>query len=168
MVPSSSRIGFTSFLQYSPHGEQPTSRSSKDLIRAIKNDHPYGDKPAIPYSVKRLAEELVKYPVLQECFAVTKSATAAPGQRPSPDEHYDSLAVMPKLLPSGAKIVIVDDVVTRGATFLACYFRLKQAHPDIQVVCFALVRTMRQEIDSMLAPIAGEITCLHGYPNRTP
>lgn len=108
-------------------------------------------------------------PILTRVTAVQKSATAGSGQRPGPQEHYDSIVADANrpLLGSGHHLVIVDDVVTRGATFFGCYARLREAYPNVQVSCFALIRTMSNvEVDSILSPVEGVITLnpLHRQP----
>jgi hypothetical protein len=137
--------------------------------------------PLVPggsWPTNRLCQEMQKQrigvqvlPLLKRIRAVQKSATAASGQRPGPDEHYDSLAVDPNrpLLGSQHHLVIVDDVVTRGATFFGCYARLRDAYPDVRISCFALIRTMSGvEIDAILAPVSGVITLQNGHLHREP
>jgi hypothetical protein len=69
---------------------------------------------------------------------VPKSAGAA--TRPSPLEHFASLG---PALPVGAgRIILVDDVVTRGSTALGAAWRLLEAMPDVEVALFALARTV--------------------------
>ena len=55
---------------------------------------------------------------LRRVTPVQKSAFAAPGGRPSPQEHYDSIASAELPLASSRHIVLVDDFVTKGATLL--------------------------------------------------
>jgi hypothetical protein len=110
-------------------------------------------------------------PLLSRTKAVPKSATSAPGQRPTVETHYDSLSVQRStpLLPPNVRFTIVDDVVTRGATLLACYARLQEAYPDVPINCFALIRTMSGvEVDSVLNPVEGVISHSGGHPHRTP
>ena len=110
-------------------------------------------------------------PLLTRTKAVPKSATAAPGQRPSVEAHYDSLSIQPAapLLPPTVRFTIVDDVVTRGATLLACYARLQEAYPDVPTNCFALIRTMSGvEVNSVLNPVEGVISLAGGQPHRSP
>jgi hypothetical protein len=137
--------------------------------------------PLVPggsWPTNRLCQEMQKqriapqvFPLLQRIKAVQKSATAASGQRPGPQEHYDSLAVDPNrpLLGSQHHLVIVDDVVTRGATFLGCYARLREAYPEVRISCFALIRTMSGvEIDAILFPVSGVITFQNLHLHREP
>jgi predicted amidophosphoribosyltransferase len=110
-------------------------------------------------------------PLLTRTKAVPKSATAGPGQRPSVETHYDSLAIRPAtpLLPPTVRFTIVDDVVTRGATLLASYVRLREAYPDVPINCFALIRTMSGvEVDSVLNPVEGVISLAGGHLHRNP
>lgn len=125
---------------------------------------------------RRIAEVLVARglgagvaPVLERITAVPKSAFAAPGERPSVQAHYDSLRVH-ATLESPTRITIVDDVVTRGRTFLAAASRLKEAYPDAEVSCLALVRTrgLVPEILNMVDPIYGTIRYVAGDAQRLP
>lgn len=55
-------------------------------------------------------------------------------------------------------ITLVDDVVTRGASFIGVYARLQEAYPNAQIRCFALIRTISSgEINEILDPVYGEI-----------
>jgi hypothetical protein len=60
-------------------------------------------------------------------------------------------------------------VVTRGATLLASYVRLREAYPDVPINCFALIRTMSGvEVDSVLNPVEGVISLAGGHLHRNP
>lgn len=109
--------------------------------------------------------------LLERKLAVTKSATAKPSQRPSPEVHYESIAVsaVPPLLTARSRLLVVDDVITRGATSLACYARLLESYPGVPIHCFALVRTISPgEIDRLIDPVTGEITFGPGNLHREP
>ena len=99
------------------------------------------------------------FPCLKRVKPVTKSATAGSAQRPDPATHYESLAVEPQApLRPPATITLVDDVITRGATFLAMYQRLAEAFPQAEIRCFAVVRTMSGvEVDPIMSPVEGLI-----------
>ncbi len=75
--------------------------------------------------------------------AVRKSSSAGRRQRPGVQEHYDSFAVRGPAGAAPPRIVLVDDVITRGATLLAGASRLAEAFPGAAVSAFALVRTQR-------------------------
>ena len=91
-------------------------------------------------------------------YAVSKSSTAGSGRRPTASEHYDSLEVIRDLIEP-ARILIVDDVITMGATLVACTARVKEAFPNSAVKSFAVLRTKGfvDEIDSVLNPVTSEI-----------
>lgn len=99
-------------------------------------------------------------PCLKRVKPVTKSATAGSGQRPDPDTHYESLEVdQQAMLRPPATITLVDDVITRGSTFLAMYQRLAEAFPQAEIRCFAVVRTMSGvEVDPIMSPVEGLIS----------
>lgn len=110
------------------------------------------------------------HPLLVRTTAVNKSATAGRGGRPTPEAHYASLTTAQARHPieQSAPFVIVDDVITRGATQLACFARLQEAFPNTRITCFAFVRTVSGvEIDSVVVPVAGVITTA-GHLHREP
>lgn len=107
-------------------------------------------------------------PLLRRATEVRKSAYAPPGMRPTPGEHFDSLATVP---PTGscAAITVVDDVITRGATILAAVSRIRDAWPQIPVQAFAFVRTMSyQPIRENPVPARCRITLEGDQAFRTP
>jgi predicted amidophosphoribosyltransferase len=80
---------------------------------------------------------------LQRRFPVRKSATALNTDRPTVQQHYNSLAIAPVGQPSRpGRIVLIDDVITKGRTILAAAIRLHEAFPNADIRAFALVRTM--------------------------
>ena len=81
--------------------------------------------------------------LLERTTAVRKAATAPAGERPTAQEHFDSLRVAPELARP-ASILVVDDVITSGTMLLASVSRLKEVFPQTQVRAFALIRTMSQ------------------------
>ncbi len=111
-------------------------------------------------------------PILKRVRAVQKSAFAGPGERPGPKQHYDSMTVTGLgELPifSSQRIVLVDDFITRGATFIGAYPHIEAAFPAWQIRCFALVRTQSYDtISEIRAPVQGVITLRHDKPRRTP
>ena len=125
---------------------------------------------------KRLAVALVNeglggaaWPGLRRVRAVRKSATAAPGERPTVNLHYESFFVdRPAVSPE--RIVLIDDVVTKGRTLLAAATRVHEAFPCAQIRAFALVRTMGlvADIQQLLDPCKGEIRWRSGDAHRCP
>jgi hypothetical protein len=117
---------------------------------------------------QRLGSDVV--PLLQRHTAVQKSATAPVGQRPDPIDHYNSTSVDSGLsLVLGKNITLVDDFVTRGATFLGMYPHVKNAFANREISCFALVRTMSfEEVMEHFKPVQGTIQNRNGRAWREP
>jgi predicted amidophosphoribosyltransferase len=91
-------------------------------------------------------------------LSVPKSATARAGNRPTVDQHLRSFALVGPP-PATDRILLIDDVVTKGRTLLAAAGFLQQALPGAQIRAFALFRTLSltAEIDGVLQPCVGEI-----------
>lgn len=106
---------------------------------------------------------------LQRTCAVRKSATAAPGSRPTVGNHYDSFAVAQATTPP-QQVMLIDDVVTKGRTLLAAAARVQEALPNADIRAFALLRTMGlvPEVNRLLDPCIGEIRWESGDAQRNP
>ncbi len=127
-----------------------------------------GSSPLVPgalWAPERLALELaaqglasIVWSGIRRVFAVPKSAFAAPGARPTVQQHFDSFEAVASLA-APARIVLVDDVMTKGRTLLAAASRLQERFPDADIRGFALVRTMGLVggIEQLLDPCVGEI-----------
>jgi hypothetical protein len=106
---------------------------------------------------------------LHRIRAVPKSATAARGDRPTVSLHYESFVVeRPLVLPD--RIVLIDDVVTKGRTLLAAASRVREAFPCAKIRAFALLRTMGliSGVHRLLDPCTGEILWRCGDAHRRP
>ncbi|HTV95788.1 MAG TPA: hypothetical protein VME42_07280 [Steroidobacteraceae bacterium] len=109
--------------------------------------------------------------VLRRIGAVPKSRNAAPGRRPTVERHYHSLAVERARAPADpARIVLVDDVVTKGRTLLAAAVRLQESFPRASIGAFALMRTLgfAADVPRLLAPCVGTIAWRGGDARRDP
>jgi hypothetical protein len=109
-------------------------------------------------------------PCLERIEAVQKSAFAGPGERPSVSQHIATMRVT-ETLDRPARITLIDDVVTKGATLLAAASLVAQAFPGADLRGFALVRTMGlvADIERIVEPIIGRITALPtGGTDRRP
>lgn len=86
------------------------------------------------------------------------------------DQLVDSLEWRGDLGTKLQRIVLVDDVVTRGTTFLSAQAVIHKSHPWLEVVGFAAVRTMSFEVvTEPLAPAAGSVTLgQSGWGSREP
>lgn len=105
-------------------------------------------KPDTLWVPQRLCEALVAEGLgsrvllaLERHTAVPKSAFCSPGERPSVQKHYETIRAH-ATLPAPARLCIVDDITTKGATLFACASRLKEAFPDAEVVVFGMAKTM--------------------------
>ena len=101
-----------------------------------------------PWPAERLATALGAvglgrrvWPALRRQLAVRRSATSPAGARPSVREHYESFAIA-RGPHTPAKIVLVDDVITKGRTLLAAAARVQAEWPHADIRAFALVRTV--------------------------
>lgn len=112
---------------------------------------------------------VMTWPGLRRIYAVPKSATAAHGARPSVALHYDSLRMEPLPLHP-ARVVLIDDVITKGRTLLAAASRVREAIPDAEITAFALLRTLGQvnRVRRLLDPCRGEIRWAGGDALRDP
>ena len=107
---------------------------------------------------------------LERIHPVPRASIATAGQRPNPPDHYDSIDVrFPSTPLQPKRITLIDDVITRGSTFIGIFPRLQDAYPESMIHCFALMRTMSMgEIDTILAPTTGTITYRDGHLVRWP
>lgn len=87
--------------------------------------------------------------------AVPRSSGISAGEdRPAPGVHCDSLSLLPDIT-IGDRVLLVDDVVTRGSTLIGAATKLQERWPALEVGAFALVRVEQVELGNareMLAP----------------
>lgn len=104
-----------------------------------------------------LGREVV--PCLERVRPMRKAATSTATERPLAREHYDSMRTR-RLHFMHDEVVVIDDVVTRGATLLAAVSRMQAALPGASVRGFAVVRTVSnpRDFQRMFAPCRGRIT----------
>ena len=125
---------------------------------------------------RRIADELVRrglakgvIPCVRRITPVKKSAYAAPGERPTPQMHFESMGVE-NALARPSRIAVVDDVVTKGATLLAVASHVKSLFPEAEVRVFAMLRTMglQPDVERILDPCVGIIRCVGAEVWRVP
>jgi len=75
--------------------------------------------------------------------ALPKSAASLPGKRSKAIDHFNTVQVTKKLI-APSWILLVDDVITRGATMLGIAGRVMEAYPGIPVLGFAAMRALSQ------------------------
>ena len=107
--------------------------------------------------------------ILKREVAVQKSAWAPAGARPGVSTHYASMSAEADF-EVGERIVIVDDVVTKGSTALAAASRIAEIYPDREVAIFALIRTkgLVPDIDQIIEPVSGIIRLIDDEGSRNP
>jgi orotate phosphoribosyltransferase-like protein len=109
------------------------------------------------------------WPGLQRRFPVRKSATALNADRPTFQQHCDSFSV-PHRSGAPRRIVLVDDVITKGRTIFAAAAKLQEALPNADIRAFALVRTMGflPHVTQFLEPCQGVVRWAGGDARREP
>ena len=125
--------------------------------------------PGALWPAERLCKALAKrhlgvvYPCISRITPIRKSSASKASERPTAKEHYDTLRVS-KLIPLPTRIILVDDVVTKGATLIACAARLTEAFPHTPVFAFAGVRTISKSEDfsNLFEPVKGEVKFFSG------
>lgn len=78
-------------------------------------------------------------PCLKRDKAVRKAARSSSDTRPKVADHLKTIAVEAVAPPD--RVVLVDDVVTTGATLIGAAQSLRGAFPGVQITAFAAMRT---------------------------
>lgn len=89
---------------------------------------------------------------------VPKAAFSAAFDRPTAARHYETMQVQGRISEPD-EIVLVDDVITRGATLLGAANRLADAFPQARIRAFAAMRTISNpdEFAKEYDPVVGDI-----------
>ncbi len=116
------------------------------------------DRIASALVERRLGKEVVRCLVRET--PVPKAAWSDASDRPTPSRHFETIAVQGSIAdPPPEKFLLVDDIVTRGATLLGAANRLLEAFPKALVRAFAAMRTISvpSEFANMYDPQSGTI-----------
>lgn len=109
----------------------------------------------------------------EECLIretpLPRSSKVSAPNRPKANQHYDSLRVR-EVLSDPREIVLVDDVITRGATALGAVNRIAEAFPNAHIRVFAVMRTISnsEEFSEITEPCVGTISLSGENTFRTP
>ncbi|GBC69084.1 hypothetical protein HRbin01_00775 [archaeon HR01] len=102
----------------------------------------------------------VKYELLRRTRPLPQSSRIPAKERPPPTEHYNSLSCDTLLSPRFSRVVLVDDIITRGHTALGAAWRVAEAYPELEISLFALIRTVSNpaKFSRIWDPCVGTIT----------
>lgn len=101
----------------------------------------------------------------EECLIretpLPRSSTSLASDRPKAIQHYNSIRVRESLLEP-QDIVLVDDVITRGATVLGAVNRLAEVFPKAKIRVFAVMRTISNflEFSNIIEPCVGTVSLI--------
>lgn len=81
--------------------------------------------------------------------------------RPKAQEHYDTMAVQ-KELSEPDEILLIDDFITIGSTFIGAANRLRDAFPNANIRAFAGIKTISRPEDfrKIYEPCIGKINLI--------
>lgn len=90
---------------------------------------------------------------------IPSASKSLPGQRPTAIKHYETVKIE-EPIQEISDIILVDDVVTTGATILGVASKLAERFPNSTIKAFAAVRTISNaaEFTSLGEPVKGTIT----------
>ena len=96
--------------------------------------------------------------LLERTEPIPKAARSLSTDRPSAVLNYQTLAAR-RDLDTPSELVLVDDVVTAGATLLGSLNRLREAYPQVPIRAFAAARTLTDpsRFRAIIEPVAGVI-----------
>jgi len=132
--------------------------------------------PGTLWVPQRLVHALCKFDLGKEfnCLirkeAVPQAHFSKPEDRPKPLDHYKTIDVQ-KSMETPKNILLVDDIVTRGATLLGAASQLAEVFPNIPIRAFAVMRTISNpnEFEKINSPVVGTISLnTSGNTHRDP
>ena len=133
--------------------------------------------PEMLWVPDRLAKALVKNGIgkevsrmLERVVPIRKAALSDSWDRPTALEHFQTLGVV-QTISKPNDILLIDDVVTRGATLLGAANRLTDSYPEATIRAFAAMRTQSTSLSFRTdgGPCVGMITLVaNGDTQRRP
>lgn len=109
----------------------------------------------------------------EECLMretpLPRSSTSLASDRPKAIQHYNSMRVKESLLEP-QEIILVDDVITRGARAMGAVNRLAEAFPKAKIRVFAIMRTISNsaKFSKIIEPCIGTISLIETDSFRDP
>lgn len=126
---------------------------------------------------EQLAHELAQFgfgtsvaTLLERTEPIPKAATSLSTERPTAQMNFDTLRVV-RSVETHTEFLLVDDVVTAGATLLGSASRLAEAYPGIPIKGFAAARTVSvpERFRRAVEPVTGTIVLkANGRTQREP
>jgi len=107
--------------------------------------------------------------ILRRIIPLPKAATSRPENRPTAAQHCQSLEVR-DILMVPKQILLIDDIVTRGATLLGAANKLRKTHPDVNIRAFCAMRAIShsEDFQDLYDPRLGHITLIGDETHRSP
>ena len=120
-------------------------------------------KPGNMWAPELLAKSMKRYGLghevvtcLERVVPISKSSQTR--VRPLPTKHHDTMEVKAAITPPTNIMLVDDDVVTRGSTFLGSAWLISEAYPDVKIKAFAAMRTTSvRKFKNVLHPCTGTI-----------
>ena len=91
---------------------------------------------------------------------VRKAAWSKPSERPKVKEHFETMSVQGSISePPPDQILLVDDIITRGATLLGAANRLAEVLPTARIRAFVGMATISDSSDfvALFKPLIGRV-----------
>lgn len=148
----------------------PTSSQSDWRTRTVP------ERIAFALSQKGLGRVVDEQIRLARTRNVPPSHSSDPIDRLTPQGHYETMAVQwrsdRRMMNEPNEILLIDDVVTQGSTFLGALNRLAEEFRHSNIRAFAMMRAMSTASDFhyIYEPVTGKITLGAGlnWPLRRP
>jgi len=103
----------------------------------------------------KISPYLYRYQTIQQSYR-------SQHQRPTAQEQYNSIATRDKDLFEPEEILLIDEVITQGATILGCANLLRDIFPKSNIQAFAAVRVISDAInfEKFYKPCEGTVNLL--------
>jgi len=96
------------------------------------------------------------YNLIERTTTIRRSSFQITEERPTVEEHIETLEVFPQLI-NQETLVLVDDIVTKGTTLVACAQMLSKIYPEKEIKFFAAMRTTSTDLINFYEPVSSTI-----------